>query len=78
MARADSLQKAKEIEEQIKKLQEKQKRYIEKAHKEIGKYLMDAWDIEDIDQAKKIIDLFKDEVKKIFNEESPEEEKNMK
>jgi len=45
MARKDPLSRAQEIEEQIKKLQEKQRKYIEQAQKEIGQYLMETWDI---------------------------------
>jgi len=62
----DPLSKAQQIEEQIKKLQEKQKQYIEKAQKEIGRYLMETWDIEDVDQAKLLIEKFKEEAKKMF------------
>lgn len=73
MARGNSLQQAKKLEEQIRKLQEKQKLYIEKAQKEIGQYLMEAWDVEDIDQAKALIDSCKNEVNKKFEKKSSEE-----
>lgn len=66
MARRDPLSRAQEIEEQIKKLQEKQRKYIEKAQREIGQYLMKTWDVEDIEQAKLLIDKFKEEAKKYF------------
>lgn len=66
MARRDPLSRAQEIEEQIKKLQEKQRKYIEKAQREIGQYLMKTWDVEDVEQAKLLIDKFKEEAKKIF------------
>ncbi|MED0649896.1 hypothetical protein P9246_10845 [Aeribacillus pallidus] len=69
----DPLSKAQQIEEQIKKLQEKQKQYIEKAQKEIGRYLMETWDIEDVDQAKLLIEKFKEEAKKCFDESKQEE-----
>ncbi|PDM40513.1 hypothetical protein CN643_08630 [Parageobacillus yumthangensis] len=78
MARKDPLSRAQEIEEQIKKLQEKQRKYIEQAQKEIGQYLMETWDIEDIEQAKLLIDEFKEEAKKYFNDEHSAEEYNGK
>lgn len=65
----DPLSKVQQIEEQIKKLQEKQKQYIEKAQKEIGRYLMETWDIEDVDQAKLLIE----KAKKCFDESKQEE-----
>lgn len=67
MARRDPLSRAQEIEEQIKKLQEKQRKYIEKAQREIGQYLMKTWDVEDVEQAKLLIDKFKEEAKKYFS-----------
>lgn len=76
MARKDPLSRAQEIEEQIKKLQEKQRKYIEQAQKEIGQYLMETWDIEDIEQAKWLIDEFKEEARKYFNDEHNAEESN--
>jgi hypothetical protein len=69
MAKKDPLSRAQQIEEQIKKLQEKQRQYIEKAQKEIGQYLMETWDIEDIEQAKFLIEKFKEEAKKYFTKE---------
>ena len=74
MARKDPLSRAQEIEEQ--KLQEKQRKYIEQAQKEIGQYLMETWDIEDIEQAKLLIDEFKEEARKYFNDEHNAEESN--
>ncbi|KQB91453.1 hypothetical protein GEPA3_3574 [Geobacillus sp. PA-3] len=76
MARKDPLSRAQEIEEQIKKLQEKQRKYIEQAQKEIGQYLMETWDIEDIEQAKLLIDEFKEEAKKYFGSGQNTEESN--
>ncbi|SMQ86637.1 hypothetical protein SAMN05444673_6636 [Bacillus sp. OV166] len=71
--------KINDIEEQIKKLKEKQKRILTNSQKEIGKYLMDTWGIEDVNEAKTLIDLFKDQVKVYSevassNEEQKEEE----
>lgn len=37
-----------DIEEQIKKLKEKQKRILNNSQKDIGKYLMDTWGIDDV------------------------------
>ncbi|RDV23397.1 hypothetical protein DXK91_02750 [Parageobacillus toebii] len=76
MARKDPLSRAQEIEEQIKKLQEKQRKYIEQAQREIGQYLMETWDIEDIEQAKLLIDEFKEEAKKYFDSAQNTEESN--
>ncbi|WP_068505944.1 hypothetical protein, partial [Paenibacillus kribbensis] len=46
---------------------EKQKQLVEKAQAEIGEYLMNSWEVEDIEQAKKMIDKFKDEAKASSN-----------
>ncbi len=78
MARKDPLSRAQEIEEQIKKLQEKQRKYIEQAQKEIGQYLMETWNIEDIEQAKLLIDEFKEEAKKYFGSGQTEESNEQK
>lgn len=67
MGKRDPLSQAQKLEEKIKEMQRKQEEYIGKAQKEIGKYLMEKWDIEDIDQAKKTIDTLQPEVDKIFN-----------
>jgi len=68
------------IEEQIKKLKEKQKRILSNSQKEIGKYLMDTWEVEDVKEAKALIDTFKNQVISSSevassNEEKIEEEK---
>lgn len=67
MAKKSKLGQVQKLEEQIKELREKQKRIIEQAQKEIGEYLMDSWEVEDIDQAKVLIDRFKEEAKSSFN-----------
>ncbi len=41
------------IEEQIKRLKEKQKRILTNSQKEIGKYVMDTWEVEDVNEAKR-------------------------
>ncbi|MCQ6267822.1 hypothetical protein M1K46_19530 [Fictibacillus sp. WQ 8-8] len=51
-----------EIEEQIKRLRDKQKRLVAKTQSEIGKYVMDTWNIQDTESAKVFIDLFKEQV----------------
>lgn len=56
MAKRDPLTQAQKLEEKIKEMKEKQQHYIEKAEREIGNYLMNKWDVEDIDQAKEVID----------------------
>jgi hypothetical protein len=50
------------IEEQIKKLKEKQKRILIDSQKNIGKYLMETWGVEDVTEAKELIDLFMEQV----------------
>ena len=42
------------IEEQIKRLKEKQKRILNNTQREIGKYLMDSWEVEDVNEAKAV------------------------
>ncbi|MFH0068476.1 hypothetical protein [Peribacillus sp. NPDC056705] len=53
------------IEEQIKKLKEKQKRILNNTQREIGKYLMDSWEVEDVNEAKELIDSFNNQVKSL-------------
>ncbi|MBT2701297.1 hypothetical protein J7E79_28970 [Bacillus sp. ISL-40] len=79
MPRQNTKDKITDIEEQIKKLKEKQKRILTNSQRDIGKYLMDTWGIEDVNEAKTLIDLFKDQVKVYSevassNEEQKEEE----
>ncbi|MFF5400357.1 hypothetical protein ACFY5J_23910 [Peribacillus butanolivorans] len=68
------------IEEQIKRLKEKQKRILNNTHREIGKYLMDSWEVEDVNEAKELIDSFNNQVKSLSeassSKEDNEEEKN--
>lgn len=68
------------IEEQIKRLKEKQKRILNSTQREIGKYLMDSWEVEDVNEAKELIDSFNNQVKSLseafFSKEDNEEEKN--
>ena len=68
------------IEEQIKRLKEKQKRIINNTQREIGKYLMDSWEVEDVNEAKGLIDSFNIQVKSLSeassSKEDNEEEKN--
>ncbi|MGG0288948.1 hypothetical protein ABEY41_28580 [Peribacillus butanolivorans] len=68
------------IEEQIKRLKEKQKRILNNTHREIGKYLMDSWEVEDVNEAKGLIDSFNIQVKSLSeassSKEDNEEEKN--
>lgn len=76
MSKRDPLSQAQKLEEKIKEMQKKQQEYIAKAEREIGKHLMVEWDIEDIDQAKEIIDKLKPDVQSLFNKESQEETKH--
>ncbi|MDQ0884636.1 hypothetical protein QFZ73_005775 [Peribacillus sp. V2I11] len=68
------------IEEQIKRLKEKQKRILNNTQREIGKYLMDSWEVEDVNEAKELIDSFNNQVKSLSeassSKEDTEEEKN--
>ncbi|MFE4242282.1 hypothetical protein [Peribacillus butanolivorans] len=68
------------IEEQIKRLKDKQKRILNNTHREIGKYLMDSWEVEDVNEAKGLIDSFNNQVKSLSeassSKEDNEEEKN--
>jgi hypothetical protein len=63
MAKPNTKEKITNIDEQIKKLKEKQKRILTNSQKDIGKYLMEVWGMEDVNEAKILIDLFKDQVK---------------
>ncbi|MCM2534614.1 hypothetical protein NDK43_22565 [Neobacillus pocheonensis] len=81
MSKQNTKEKISGIEEQIKKLKEKQKRILTNSQKDIGKYLMDTWGIEDVNEAKTLIDLFKDQVKVYSevassNEDQKKEETN--
>lgn len=67
MAKKSKLGQVQKLEEQIKELREKQKKIIEQAQKEIGEYVMDSWEVEDIDQAKRLIDKFQTEAKTAFS-----------
>ncbi|MED2974157.1 hypothetical protein P4361_18165 [Fictibacillus sp. B-59209] len=51
-----------EIEDQIKRLRDKQKRLLAKTQSEIGKYVMETWNIQDAESAKMFIDSFKEQV----------------
>lgn len=66
MAKKSKLGQVQKLEEQIRELREKQKKIIEQARKEIGEYVMESWDVEDIEQAKKLINKFQDEAKASF------------
>lgn len=66
MARKSKLGQVQKLEEQIRELREKQKKIIEQAQKEIGEYVMESWEVEDIEQAKKLIDKFQAEAKASF------------
>ncbi|MGM1023740.1 MAG: DUF6437 family protein [Bacillota bacterium] len=71
-----SLAQVQKIEEQIKELREKQKQLVEKAQSEIGEYLMETWQVEDIEIAKKMIDKFKDEARASFTSSDKIEKNN--
>ena len=62
------------IEEQIKRLKEKQKRILSNSQKEIGKYVMDTWEVEDVTEAKELIDSFKDKVQSLSEASSSSED----
>lgn len=74
MTKHDTKKQIENIEEQIKKLKEKQKRILNNSQKEIGKYLMDKWAVNDVKGAKFLIDSFKNQVKS-FSEAAPSKEK---
>lgn len=63
------MSQAQKLDEKIKEMQERKRKYITKAQREIGEYLMTTWDIEDIDDAKKVIDALKDNANQLFNNE---------
>ncbi|MFE5430756.1 hypothetical protein [Peribacillus simplex] len=62
------------IEEQIKKLKEKQKRILNNTQREIGKYLMDSWEVVDVNEAKELIDSFNNQVKSLSEASSSKED----
>ncbi|MFC9599742.1 hypothetical protein ACFTQL_17965 [Peribacillus butanolivorans] len=62
------------IEEQIKRLKEKQKRIMNNTQREIGKYLMDSWEVEDVNEAKGLIDSFNNQVKSLSESSSSKED----
>ncbi|MDR6726116.1 hypothetical protein J2W91_004622 [Paenibacillus amylolyticus] len=66
MAKKSKLGQVQKLEEQIRELREKQKKIIEQAQKEIGEYVMDSWEVEDIEQAKILIDKFQEDAKNSF------------
>ncbi|MCM3571268.1 hypothetical protein [Neobacillus mesonae] len=74
MAKQNTKEQIISIEEQIKRLKEKQRRILTNSQKEIGKYLMDTWGIEDVSEAKNIIDLCKDQVVSLKEVSSSNEE----
>ena len=76
MAKRDPLSQAQKLEQKIKEMREKQQQYIEKAEREIGSYLMKKWDIEDIDDAKEVIDYLESNVDEYFNKSSEENQTN--
>ncbi|KRF64356.1 hypothetical protein ASG99_21225 [Bacillus sp. Soil768D1] len=80
MVKQNTKEQISSIEEQIKRLKEKQKRILNNTHREIGKYLMDSWEVEDVNEAKGLIDSFNNQVKSLSeassSKEDNEEEKN--
>lgn len=62
------------IDEQIKRLKEKQKRILNNTQREIGKYLMDSWEVEDVNEAKELIDSFNNQVKSLSEASSSKED----
>ncbi|MDQ1005379.1 hypothetical protein QFZ28_005957 [Neobacillus niacini] len=62
MAKQNTKEQIISIEEQIKKLKEKQKRILIDSQKNIGKYLMETWGVEDVTEAKELIDVFKEQL----------------
>jgi hypothetical protein len=62
VAKQNTKEQITNIEEQIKKLKEKQKHILIDSQKNIGKYLMEIWGVEDVTEAKELIDLFKEQV----------------
>jgi hypothetical protein len=76
MAKQNTKEQITNIEEQIKRLKDKQKRILTNSQKEIGKYLMDTWEVEDVKEAKALIDLLRDQVKSYREAASSDEEHN--
>lgn len=76
MSKRDPISQAQKLEEKIKEMERKKQEYIEKAEKEIGKFLMKEWEIEDIKQAKDIITQLKKNVDEIFNNNSRDTSKH--
>lgn len=60
-SRKNHLNEVNKIEEQIRDLQQRKKNLIEQVSKEIGQYLMETWKIEDTEQARKLIDQFREQ-----------------
>lgn len=73
MTKQDTKKQIENIEEQIKKLKEKQKRILTNSQKEIGKYLMTKWEVDNVKEAKLLIDSFIEQVKTL-NEAAPSTE----
>ncbi len=59
--------KMKEIDEQIKLLMKKKAEYQERANKEIGEYVVSSWGVEDIEEAKMLIDALKNDAITLLN-----------
>ena len=70
----DQIEKARKLEERIKELQDRQKRHLDKAHKEVVKYLMEQWDIENISLAKKVIGELRNKAQEIQQNEGTVDE----
>lgn len=70
MSKRDPMSQAQKLDEKIKEMQERKRKYITKAQREIGEYLMTIWDIEDIGDAKKVIDALQDNAKRFFDNET--------
>lgn len=61
------------MEEKIKKMEEKVKQYEERAERELGKYIIKQWGVKDTDDSEtlfEIIDLLKDDAKKLLKDKS--------
>jgi septation ring formation regulator EzrA len=76
MAKQNTKEQIITIEEQIKKLKEKQKRILTNTQREIGKYVMESWAVEDVHEAKKLIDSLKEQVRSINEAASSKEAKD--
>lgn len=70
MARKSSSIKVKEIDEQIKVLMAKKAEYEDRAKKEIGDHLIGSWGVEDIEEAKLLIDTLKDQAIELLNKKN--------